>query len=534
MEEKKNNAIEKVENIINGSKTKSPTEESVKRAEQISHRQKLAKDKIEKRIERARSRAEKKAQKDQMKSAKMRYRARKRAERKAEKMDKKVSKSKSPNNSWKILAVSLAVSTLILASVLMVSFIVPSATDTGMENAYRKAFYDIIEQVDNIDVNLSKAVHTKDTGAMQTYLVDVAINSELCENDIGELPLKDESKFYTAKLVNQIGDYCKYLNKKIINGESLSDNDVKMLKDLYTANKSFKASLTDMVREMDGDFSFVQMADGGVGNVVVKNFNELQNLSSSYPELIYDGPFSDGTAGREIKGLTGDKISKDKAEKIFEKIFSSRGIDNVSCTGKSDAITPTYNLTGDIDGDTLYAEITETGGKLLMFSFAGDCNKVNIDEDQAVEKATEFLTSIGIKDMTAVWVNLANNVYTINMATDLDGVVVYSDLIKVRVCGESGTVIGIEATTYYTNHKARTIETPTISKETARAKADDSMEIETSRLCIVPIGRTSEKLCYEFSGQMDGDIYYVYIDAKTGKQVEMFRVIDSQDGKLLI
>ena len=82
MEEKKNNAIEKVENIINGSKTKSPTEESVKKAEQFSSRQKLAKDKIEKQIEKAKTRAEKKAQKDQIKNARMRYRARKKAAKK--------------------------------------------------------------------------------------------------------------------------------------------------------------------------------------------------------------------------------------------------------------------------------------------------------------------------------------------------------------------------------------------------------------------------------------------------------------------
>ena len=53
-------------------------------------------------------------------------------------------------------------------------------------------------------------------------------------------------------------------------------------------------------------------------------------------------------------------------------------------------------------------------------------------------------------------------------------------------------------------------------------------------LAVVPIGSESEKLCYEFSGRYDGTLFYVYIDAKFGKQVEMFKVIDSNEGELLI
>jgi len=60
------------------------------------------------------------------------------------------------------------------------------------------------------------------------------------------------------------------------------------------------------------------------------------------------------------------------------------------------------------------------------------------------------------------------------------------------------------------------------------------MEIKTSRLVVVPIGNSSEKLCYEFSGEIEESVYYVYIDAKTGRQVEMFKVIESTEGQLLI
>ena len=54
------------------------------------------------------------------------------------------------------------------------------------------------------------------------------------------------------------------------------------------------------------------------------------------------------------------------------------------------------------------------------------------------------------------------------------------------------------------------------------------------RLAVVPIGQTSEKLCYEIAGLYDGSTFYVYIDAISGKQVEMFKVIESTEGTLLM
>jgi germination protein YpeB len=136
--------------------------------------------------------------------------------------------------------------------------------------------------------------------------------------------------------------------------------------------------------------------------------------------------------------------------------------------------------------------------------------------------------------MKPVWINLSNNVYTINYAYEQNGVIVYSDLIKVRVCAETNMVIGVEATSYWTNHTVRAVQNANLTTAQAKAKVWDEIEIESSRMAIVPIGQSTEKLCYEFSGELNGSTYYVYIDAVTGRQVEMFKVIESTEGQLLM
>ena len=53
-------------------------------------------------------------------------------------------------------------------------------------------------------------------------------------------------------------------------------------------------------------------------------------------------------------------------------------------------------------------------------------------------------------------------------------------------------------------------------------------------VCVIPFGTRAEKLAYEFSGEIDGSTYYVYIDATTGKQLQTFKVVSSENGTLLI
>ncbi len=435
---------------------------------------------------------------------------------------------------WLAAVISLGIATLVLSSVLTFTFLMPTESDNMLESTYQKSFYDTVEQVDNIDLNLSKALATSDKGALQKYLVDTAINSELAENDLQQLPLQDESKHYTTKLINQIGDYAKYLNNKIINGENLTEQDKETLARLYRANAEFKKSLQKMVGEMGNDFSFATLMDGGSGNLVINGFNDLQNMSVQYPELIYDGPFSDGINEREIKGLTGEAIDENTAKEIFIKIFDDYSLQNVKNVGVLDGNMECFNVQGEKDGDILFAQISKKGGKLIMFSYAGSCEKVNCDKMEAQEIAEQFVAELGLETMKSVWINLSNNVYTINLASTEGEAIVYSDLVKVRVCAETKMVIGFEATGYYTNHTERNFNKPALTKEQAKKKVSSNILVETARLAIVPIGTSTEKLCYEFMGEYDGSTYYVYIDANTGKQVEMFKVIESTEGTLLM
>ncbi len=515
MENNKNNAVEKMENVMNNNANAQKNEDELKREEY------------------AKARLHKKEEKARLKAMLKRDKERKKKERQSVKEAKRKNGKKS-NAGYLSAIIALSISTIALAGVLTFTMVMPSSEETSLQASYTRAFYDTVKEVENIDANLSKALATGDDGAMQIYLVDTAINAELAEASMQELPLEDSGKFYTCKLINQIGDYAKYLNKKLVNGETLSEQDLEALRGLYENNVRLREMLENTANEMGNDFSFTSISEGDTGNLFIKGFNDLENLSSEYPELIYDGPFSDGRDNREVKGISGKEIDEGEAKSIFTQIFGDYNPQDTRVEGKTMANIECYNVMAQVKDELLYAQISVKGGKLIMFSYAGSCMDTVIDRDTAEKVAQDFLDKNGFENMKAVWVNSTANVYTINFAHENNGVIVYSDLVKVRVCAETSMIIGVEAVEYFTNHTARNIESAKITETVAADKLSSSMQVQTARLALVPEGNEKETLCYEFNCLSGGDTYYIYISATNGRQVQMFRVINSSEGEMLI
>lgn len=593
MSKKKNNAMEKVENISSEvqandgnaekrdaenkrdkmraekrkAKLKKEKEREKRERKRAEEKMRAAEIKAHRKAERQKAKATRLREKKRIKAEKQRLAAEKRAAAEEEKLKLReqklaaqatktaeVGKSATANENkgqkaspeakdkarrndrtgLKAAVVALSAAVVLLGGALAYVNAMPDENDTSLEAVYRRSFYDAVEQVDNIDLNLSKIISTGDEAAMQDYLLDLAVNSEVAENDLQTLPLHDENKYYTTKLVNQIGDFAKYLNGKLVDGESVSAEDRENLKTLYTANAELKDSLrkmSDGISE-NGDFRFTAMNGGN--NLLTGKFDELQNLSVQYPELIYDGPFSDGQNDREIKGLYGEEITEAEARDVFGDLFGERGLSDIKTAGSVNGEIECYNVSAKTPDSYIYAQISKIGGKMILFDVAGSCRAVNYSADNAEKRAIAFLEKQGFDNMEAVWTNLSNNVYTINFAYKQDGVIVYGDLVKVRVCAETGDVIGMEAKSYYTNHTERNIGTAKLTKAQAVTKVSDNITVEGARIALIPIGNTSEKLCYEFVGTAEDSTFYVYIDAVSGRQIQMFKVIDSNEGLMLM
>ena len=426
----------------------------------------------------------------------------------------------------------LAVSVIALSGGLLYKMFGVTESDNMLNASYDRSFYDAVEQVGSIDLNLSKALATEDPSALSGYLLDAAIESELAESDIHDLPIKDENKEYTTKLINQIGDFSKTLNKKIARGEKITEEDYEILGTLYKYNRNLKDALNGFIKNRGEGYKFDIDADRE--DAFISGLNQLENLSVEYPELIYDGPFSDGLVKREIKGMSGDAVSAERAEEIFKNLFNDYEPQEIEVNKSVNGQIPAFNVSAKIKDKNVLAEISEMGGQLLFYSAEGSCNAKNYALYGIEEIAERFIENAGAKNMKPVWYAFYNNAYTINYAAEENGAVIYPDMIKIKLCAETGDVIGYEATTYYKNHTERKVGAPELTETQAKKSVSKKLVINSARLAVIPFGESSERLCYEFVGEKDGETYYVYIDAVTGSQIQMFKVIESTEGTLLM
>lgn len=134
--------------------------------------------------------------------------------------------------------------------------------------------------------------------------------------------------------------------------------------------------------------------------------------------------------------------------------------------------------------------------------------------------------------MKSTYYLVQGGIATINYAFTQDEVIIYPDLIKVKVALDNGEIIGLETTGYLNNHVERTIEEISISEDEARNVLNKNLVITSSNLSIIPTKYKTEILCYEFKGKV-GDINFLaYINCKTGEEENVLIIINIQNGIL--
>ena len=507
---------------------------------------KLKADKAAKKAEfkkqQAAKRADAKRQKTERKDERKRVAAEKRAEAKqkrAERRDKqKTEKRKRGIGGWLAAVISLGCTVLILGSLLTLSIFTDyiDVAPTNDSRASARSFYDFVGYVDSMETNMSKVFVSSDEEGQQRLLGEIVVQSNLADSALGQLPIADESKYYTSKYINQVGDYCKYLNNRLIAGGDLTAKDMENLNKLYEINVNLKGVLSTLSAGIDENYDFKTLADNNANDAIIAQFNTLEKSAAEYPQMIYDGAFSDGLDALEAKGVHGEEINEQTAIERFNAYFKDYGIEKVEVTGKTENTKiESYNILAQTkEGGDVFAQFTVKGGDLLMFTAHRDCGEDKISDDEALASAVTFLNSLGFDTMTCVWRYNSSGVEYFNFANLENGVVVYPDLVKVTVCRETGRVTGMSAEEYYLNHTARGKFTAKHTMTEATEAVNGKLDIVKARKVIVPVGNGNEEYAYEFEGTAGEDVFYVFINADTLKEIKIYKAVNTAEGRLLV
>lgn len=406
-------------------------------------------------------------------------------------------------------------------------------TSINLENVYQRTFYDLVESVNNTETKMSKLLASTDSNYSNQLLLEINDNLTNAENQLSYLPISMNGIPETTKFINQLGGYTSTLAKNTKNGTKLTAEEKEKLRELYNSIYGIKVQLNKISNKINQGYNISENANPGKEdyNKFTQNMQKIKNNDQDYPTMIYDGPFSDSTCNKEIKGLNFAEISKQEAEKIANEIFENA---KVEYSNETNGKFQTYDFNVTENDIKLYVQITKQGGKLLTISSMNDKKTENISHEKAIEIAENFAKKLGIENMKCVWTDKIQTDVYLNLAPVINNVIIYPDLIKVKVDLDKGQIVGYEACAYYTNHIERNIENATISQSTAQSKIDSKYTIESVKLALSPIEYKGEILTYEFKCKYQGSTYYIFINALTGEEENILKVIETQNGNLLM
>lgn len=410
------------------------------------------------------------------------------------------------------------------------------------QNTYNMAFYEVVDYVQNVETYLAKSLISSTPEHGAETLTNVWREANLAQAYLSQLPIESQELANTEKFLNQVSDYSYSLSRKNIYNESLSDEDLKNLKDLHNYSVELENTLNQLSDDINsGRIKWDELTNKGtiafaqqVSTSSMDGFSNLEENFHQYSGLIYDGAFSEHLTNGEKKGLTGDDIDEETAKQKAIDFIGKDNVQNVENLGFSENATiPEYNFSVKTNSEeSISISISKKGGHIVYMNSNREVNAESISQEEANSKGKEFLNNHGIMDMKETYYLKQDEIVTINYAYVQNDVVVYSDLIKVKVALDNGEILGIETTGYLNNHTKRDTSKIKISKESAKKTLNKDLQISSEGMAIIPTEFETEILCYEFKGKVDDKEFLVYINAENGREEDILIITNTPNGTL--
>ncbi len=415
-----------------------------------------------------------------------------------------------------------------------------------LQSQYSKNMYDLINDVENIEDNLSKVAVAGTPEQDIIIFQEIFRYSSNASDRLHSLPIPQETIENTSKFLSQVGDFCYTLVRSSSEGKQLSEDQYKLIDDLSDQSYKLMENLNIVLQDINrgrvkwGD---IRKKVGGVlakgeNNLVTDKFKVIQKQVAQYPALIYDGPFSDNVLDIKPKVEANPKVTKEQAMEQVKNILGRDRVESIeekqeSNRTKISAYSFNIKLKNRKNEESVVCDVSKNGGKLVYLLDNKKMNKPSMDEKKAIEMGNKFLDNAGYKNMIPTYTLKYEDNVTISYIYNLNGINIYPDQIKLKVALDDGSIIGVEADKYLVSHMDnRSIPKVKISAEEARKKVSKRLNISNMKLAIIPTETNQEVLCYEYSGSYRDNIFKVYINAENGSAQKIIKIINTPNGQL--
>ncbi len=453
--------------------------------------------------------------------------------------DKKTKNKSTAQKALPWLIVAIVSLLIILTCTLIAYYQVYSSSKQNanvLEGVYTSSYYSMVDNVNNLSVDLAKYSTLSTAKAKTSTMQDMMVDCNYILAGLSVLPIDEENVVSATKFFNQVNGLCEAYSRKLNEGGNITTEEELVFDKISIVVGKIKENFNNQNYGMyDTGFNFVDASifDNTGMNELSVGMGDLTNASIEYPAMIFDGPFSSALETSQVKGLPNQEVSQEDAyDYLKNTVYKNRDVE-INFENETDGDIATYNYSIEIDGKDFNVQVSKRGSLLITVSGYAEGGDPIMSREQSIELAKNFANNIGFESMESVWLEVNENVAYVNLAPVENDVIMYPDLVKVKVDLTSQEIIGFEAVNYALNHVQRNVEFNSTIEEAEKLLGFDYNVLKTSK-AIIRLDSGKEVATFEFITERIDGTYFYYIDANNLEIVKTMKLVTVKNVEKLI
>ncbi|RJR13311.1 germination protein YpeB [Candidatus Parcubacteria bacterium] len=407
------------------------------------------------------------------------------------------------------------------------------------ENNYQRAFHDLVYHVDLLHDKIGTTLAMSSREQLSPSFAEVWRITSEAQNDVGQLPLTLLPFNKTEEFLTNIGDYTYQVAIRDLDKNPLSKDEFDSLQTLYQKSGEIKSELRkvqSMVMSQNLRWMDVELAlsakDQPQDNGIIDGFKTVEKNVEGYEETDFGPTFTSMNKKDEsFSRLSGKTITKEEAKQVADRYLELEGNEKITITENGEGSKVGFYSLKIVDKNQVdtYMDIAKKGGTPIYIVQNKDAKQKNISLNEATEKARNFLKQNKFESLDLYESVEYNKLGVFTFVSNLDGVRIYPDAIKMKVSLETGEIVGFSAKDYLMAHHLREIPEPGITYEEATARINENVMIMEDRLAVINNDIGEEVLCYEFLGTINEDTYQIFINAENGREEKVEKLKNAEE-----
>ncbi|HZK85934.1 MAG TPA: PepSY1/2 domain-containing protein [Desulfosporosinus sp.] len=418
------------------------------------------------------------------------------------------------------------------------------------ENNNQRAFNDFASHLDQLETDLAKGDVASNPTQKILYLSQVSSKSDAALKDFAQIPAEQIGLSYIGQFLVQTGDFSRTLTQRVAGGGKVSAEEEKTLRDMHERLMPVNQKVQDLIVRMGTEnlvwtdpkptirkrlgFNGTQIAEAAAdGNVapsksVRSGLDQLDVSLQKLPPISYTGEYDTRVVAKPL-GLPTGKVTRDQAQVTARDFLSKVGFTNNTpvFAGDSQSALSTYTW----NYKQAYLEVSHQGGVVTFYRDQRSIEPRKLSKEQATSKAKVIMQSLAWQMVLTSSEDFGAYIQ-FDFIAEKEGVRIYPDKVRLMIALDNGQAVGFDAVPYYSFHHSRTLPAQ-MPMDLAVGKLRTDFQVSERRLAVIAKSGNKEVYSYEFRGKYQGEEYLIYLNAATGAEEKIQRILKTPRGEFL-